>query len=184
MIGLLLALALAADPAGAPPRRCVPHGVSTKVAFDIAAPLETVFDFEVDEGVLLKVLKKYGPIPAVARTHVLAGPWGRPGANRTISFTDGSTLHEEITDFQRPGYFAYRISEFHGNTLEHLATSATGCWTFETIEGKTHIEWIYSFEPKSWLARPVLSAFAHTYYHGFMKQALRLSRAALEGPEK
>jgi Polyketide cyclase / dehydrase and lipid transport len=186
VIGLLLTALLSVD-SPPPLERCVGHGVWTKVVFDIAAPVERVFDFEVAEGVLTKVLKQYGPIPAVAHTKVLSGPWGRPGANRTIFFEDGSTLHEEITDFRRPGYFAYRISQFEGNTLAHLAASATGCWTFEKVgenaSDQTHIEWIYSFEPKSWLARPVLSVFAHTFYHGFMRQALRLTRDAMARPD-
>ena len=161
--------------------RSQPVGPKTTVTAVVHAPIQKVLDYTVAEDVLPKVLKRYGPVPAISGTEVLHGPWGRVGADRTVKIDGGGTLHEQITHFEAPGYFAYRIDQFAGTPLKGFAKGAVGSWEFTDLGGgDTRVEWTYSFEPTSALTTPIAGAFASTFYRGFMKQALQLIKEGVE----
>jgi hypothetical protein len=155
-------------------------GPSTLVTATIRAPIEQVFAYTVAEDVLPKVLKRYGPIPSIAGTKILHGPWERVGADRRVLMAGGGSLHEQITAFERPGSFTYQVDDFQDTPLRALARRGVGNFTFREVGGATQVDWTYSFEPKSALTHPLLSVFVGTLYRGFMQQALGRIRANVE----
>jgi hypothetical protein len=178
--------ATAVRAATAAPAPCWQGGapcVSTTVEISVRAPIDHVFAFVVAEDVLPRVLKRFGPVPAVVGTRILSGPWERVGALREVHTADGGRLHERITHFNpprpdRPGpaTFAYRIFDFQ-NQLRRLAWQGVGYWIFEartTKDGRpeTHLRWTYSFQPRSAAGEVALRGIIPTFYRGYMKQCL------------
>jgi hypothetical protein len=182
MGGLCFALGCAHVASRAVPEgRAAPVGPSTTVKAVIRAPISDVFAFAVAQDVLPKVLKRYGPVPAIVGTQVLHGPWETVGADRRVFIDGGGSLHEQITHFERPEYFAYQINDFQRTMLRGLARRAVGSWIFTDLGGSTGIEWTYSFEPTTAVLRPVDSLFVQTFYRGYMTQCLDLMKAHFEG---
>ena len=105
------------------------------------------------------VLTGYGLLPAVMSTSGNTGPWDRPGSSRTVHLIDGTTSREEITDYERPIYFAYRTSDYT-YALKNLASSARGQWWFEDHGDRTHVRWTYTFTAKGALTAIFLRLFA------------------------
>jgi hypothetical protein len=141
----------------------------------IAAPIETVFDFVAAEDVLPRVLTGYGLLPRVVRTSGNTGPWDQPGSSRTVHLADGSTAREQLTDYEPPGYFAYRTSDYTF-ALKHLATSAAGQWWFEERQGQTHIRWTYTFMAKGPVSAMLLALFVKSQWAGYMSVCLENTR--------
>jgi uncharacterized protein YndB with AHSA1/START domain len=164
---------------GAGAGAATPARPTTTVTVTIAAPIEEVFNYAVAEDVLPKVLRRYGPIPPVAGTEVLHGPWGRVGADRRVLLQGGGRLHEQITEFQPPTRFAYQIDAFERTPLRALASRGFGSWTLTDLGGRTRVDWTYTFEPRGCARGVVLAAFLHTFYRGFMRQALRIMTSEL-----
>ncbi len=150
------------------------------IAETIDAPIEAVFDFVVAEDVLPKVLLGYGPLPRVVHTSDLHSSWEEPGVHRTVHLADGSTAREEVTDFRRPHYFAYNVSQFTF-ALRHLATEGRGQWRFTRTADGTRVEWIYTFTARSPLTYPLLLAVAQWLWRGYMRVGLRATKRLVEG---
>ncbi|MER9971899.1 hypothetical protein [Mesorhizobium sp. M0060] len=96
----------------------------------ISHAIQDVFDFVAAEDVLPKILTGYGMVPGVASTSDISGPWDRPGSHRVVHLADGSTANEGLTHYDRPSYFAYRVSD-PSFALKHLMTEARGQFWFE-----------------------------------------------------
>lgn len=111
--------------------------------FDVVAPID-----------LTSVFHGYGPLPAVTGVRDQTGGWDHVGATRTIELADGSTAAEELTAFERPDYFAYRIA--FDSALGRLVHGARGEWWFEAEGETTRLRWRYTFEPRR-LTRPVIA---------------------------
>ena len=75
----------------------------------VHAGIREVFDFVAAEDVLPVVLTGYGLVPAVVSTSGNTGPWTNPGSSRVVHLADGNTAHEQVTHYDRPRYFAYRV---------------------------------------------------------------------------
>jgi hypothetical protein len=169
---------------GCPPRlrgRSTTWPVSTTVTTTIRAPLDQVFRFLVAEDVLPKLLHRHGPIPAVIGTRLIDGPWERVGAARQVLLAGGGTLHEQITELRPPTAFAYRIDDLH-TPLGALAAGGRGRWSFAQDGADTRLSWTYEFDGRSRWTRPFLALLVHTFYRGYMKQALTRTRSLLETP--
>jgi hypothetical protein len=123
-----------------------------------------------------------GPLPAIEATRDQTGDWDHVGPTRTIEFTDGSTAHEEITDYERPRYFAYEVSGFT-NSLRVLVQGARGEWWFSPgFDGSTEIRWRYTFKPRG-VARPIVALLVARFWRGYARKALALAVAEAErGP--
>lgn len=130
-----------------------------------------VFDFIAAQDVLPKILTGYGLVPGVASTSDVSGPWDRPGSTRTVHLLDGSTVREGITHYDRPAFFAYRISN-PSFSLKHLMSHACGQWWFVAVDGGTQAKWTYTFHARSGLAAIPLRLFAGTQWKGYMKVCL------------
>ena len=149
--------------------------VAATLEIDIKAPVEAIFDFVAAEDVLPKVLTGYGLLPAVVRTSGNTGAWDKPGSSRTVHLADNSTSREQVTDYKRPGYFAYRTSDYTF-ALRHLATSAEGQWWFEERQGQTHIRWTYTFTAKGAVTAILLLLFVKSQWTGYMRVCLDNTR--------
>jgi hypothetical protein len=144
----------------------------------VSAGIEHAFDVLSAEDVLPSLLHRFGPIPAVVGTTELTGPWVTPGASRTVVLADGGSAHEELTDYERPRYFAYRVTELPA-PLGVLVRSARGRWWLDSAAGHTQIRWTYSFEPATRAAAPVLWPVVHVLWRGYMRGAMRALEAIL-----
>jgi hypothetical protein len=141
--------------------------VETTMETTIGAPIEAVFDFIAAEDVLPKILTGYGLLPAVARTSGNTGPWDTPGSSRTVHLADDTTSREEVTDYKRPTYFAYRTSNYTF-ALRYIATAAEGQWWFTEHQGQTNIRWTYTFAATGAATAILLSIFARLQWSGYM----------------
>jgi hypothetical protein len=152
------------------PRR---RGVPVTVEAVANAPVEAAFDAIVPID-LAKMFTGYGPLPAVSGTRDQSGDWDHVGATRTVELSDGSTAAEVILAYERPSYFAYRVSGFT-SSLRLLANGARGEWWFAPAgEGAAEIRWRYTFEPRG-LSRPLLSLVVSRLWRGYARRALALA---------
>jgi hypothetical protein len=87
--------------------------------------VEDVSDFVAAEDVLPKILTGYALVPGVASTSDISGPWDQPGSHLIVHLLDGSTVNEGITAYNRPSYFAYRVSN-PSFALKHLMAERAG----------------------------------------------------------
>lgn len=151
--------------------------------FTVNAPIEQVYDWVVAEDVLPKILKKYFIIPAVKGSQILKGNWRTPGSYRTVFFANGDTLREELTDFTRPTYFAYKISDISG-FQKHFISYGVGQWWFKSVENKTEIKWTYTFYAKSRFKRLFLKPFVNHDFKTYMKRSIKLIKEQIEDEYK
>ncbi|NZA25461.1 SRPBCC family protein [Luteimonas sp. SJ-92] len=137
----------------------------------IPRDIHDVFDFVAAEDVLPRILTGYGMVPGVASTSAVSGPWDRPGSHRVVHLADGSTVNEGLTHYDRPAYFAYRVSE-PSFALKHLMSEARGQFWFEPADGGTKVKWTYTFQAKNRFARLPLTLFVKSQWKGYMNVCL------------
>lgn len=138
----------------------------------VDAPIEKVFDFLAAEDVLPKILTGYGLVPGVASTSDISGPWDQPGSHRVVHLADGSTVNEGVTEYNRPSYFAYRVSD-PSFALKHLMDGARGQFWFAPAKGGTNVKWTYTFRAKNSIVKLPLTLFVKTQWKGYMNVCLR-----------
>jgi len=146
------------------------HVAVTQEIF-VPRSIETVFDFVAAEDVLPKILTGYGLVPGVASTSGISGPWDQPGSHRIVHLANGSTVNEGLTDYNRPSFFAYRVSK-PSFALKHLMREARGQFWFMPSDGGTLVKWTYTFQAKNRLAKLPLSLFVKTQWNGYMAVCL------------
>ena len=122
-----------------------------------------------------RIFTGFGPLPAVVGRREQSEPWDRVGATRVVELSDGSAAREEITAYEPPAYFAYRVGPFAG-ALALAAAHADGAWWFtETADGRTHIRWSYTFAlagPAAPVARVALAPVWRGYAHRVLARAI------------
>ncbi|MFZ6757036.1 SRPBCC family protein [Undibacterium sp. Ji50W] len=138
----------------------------------IPGDISDVFDFVAAQDVLPKILTGYGLVPGVASTSNVSGPWDQPGSTRIVHLLDGSTVNEEITHYDRPSYFAYRVSD-PSFSLKHLMSYARGQFWFTPTEGGTQVTWTYTFLARNSFTKIPLGLFVGTQWKGYMDVCLR-----------
>lgn len=131
------------------------------------APVERLFDEVTAEDVLPKVLHRYLLVPAVVGTEGLTGPWNTPGSQRQVRTSDGRTLREEVTAWERPCHFAYRVEGFTG-VLGAMVSHAVGEWTVSGDDGGSAFAWTYTFFARSRAVAPVVRGFVRLLWSGYM----------------
>ena len=87
---------------------------------------------------------RFRVIPAVVSVTDQTGDWDAVGQTRMLHLSDGSTVVETITDVQRPGFFAYELTDFT-KVFGPLVHHARAEWRFEAAEGGTRVIWSYTF---------------------------------------
>ncbi len=87
---------------------------------------------------------KFRVIPATVRVENQTGGWDAVGQTRTLHLSDGSSVVETTKDVERPGFFAYELTNFT-KTFGPLVDHARAEWHFDPVEGGTRIHWTYTF---------------------------------------
>lgn len=151
--------------------------VSATATATIRASRQAVFDHIVPID-LTTIFRGYGPLPAVIGTKGQTGAWDGVGQTRTVVLSDGSTAREELTAYEPPRYFAYRVGGFT-NALRLLSTGARGEWWFEETAGDTSVRWRYVFEPTSMVVLPFLAPIG-LIWQRYMQAALNAAKASAE----
>ena len=151
--------------------RAGPLEIAVTLERFIPGDIGNVFDFIAGQDVLPQILTGYGLVPGVASTSDVSGPWDRPGSTRTVHLLDGSTVREGLTDYDRPDFFAYRVSD-PSFSLKHLMSHARGQWWFIAAEGGTLAKWTYTFHAKNALTAIPLRLFVGTQWKGYMNVCL------------
>ena len=146
--------------------------ISVELQSDVAADRADVFDYVAREDVLPELLTGYTPLlPGVTSTSDNTGPWSVPGSRRIVHIDGGTTAVEEVTDYSRPAYFAYKTSEYTF-TLKYLATGAMGQWWFTEAQAATTVRWVYTFTASGVLGRVMLPLFSRFLWSGYMRVCL------------
>jgi hypothetical protein len=146
-------------------------GINTLDAFCHVVPID-----------LRSIFKGYGLLPAVIGTEEQTGNWDTIGQTRSVYLSDGSSAKELLTQYQKPDYFSYVVSDFTG-ILGLLITSAVGEWWFETgnlSANSTVIRWSYTFIPKSLIAIPILWLLNKFLWAGYMRSAISNIQSQLD----
>lgn len=147
-----------------------PHPLQRACTID--AHIETdpgnLFEIVVAEDVLPKVLKRYGLVPAVVGTSGNTGPWDQPGSTRIVHLAGNTQAREQVTQFDRPSYFSYRVDQFTF-AVRHLAHFATGEWWFRGEGDGTHVRWTYTFHAKGPVTAVLLALFIRLQWKGYMR---------------
>lgn len=147
--------------------------ISHTVCRELQVGVERVFDVVVAEDVLPRVLRSWGPIPAVTGTCQLTGPWNTPGSQRTVLLEDGSTVREQVLVWERPRRFEYRVDRFT-SPLGRLAHQAIGAWDFTQTERGSSFRWTYSFQAQGRFSAILLNLLVHTAWARYMDQCAEL----------
>src|SRR3954463_3519758 len=63
---------------------------------------------------LEEIFERFGPIPGVKGTRDQTGDWSKVGETRVVELADGSEAREELTTYDAPRHFAYRLSDLTG----------------------------------------------------------------------
>ena len=87
---------------------------------------------------------RFRVIPAVVSVSDQTGGWDAVGQTRTLHLSDGSSVVETTKEVQRPGFFAYELTDFtkvFGPLIDHARAE----WRFDPIEADTRITWSYTF---------------------------------------
>ncbi|MGF7237189.1 MAG: SRPBCC family protein [Frankia sp.] len=143
--------------------------VTCTITRSVAAEVTRTFDEVVAEDILPKVLLASTLLPGVVGTGGYTGRWDTAGSRREISFTDGSTAREQVTEWIRPGRFAYRVDSFT-NILGRMVTHATGEWGFWPRATGSGFTWTYTFHARSRVVEPILRLFVATLWRGYMRR--------------
>jgi len=137
-----------------------------------AYPVEVGHAFDRTMGQPLPDLfrRRYGPLPPIKAVTGFTEPWSTVGQTRTIHLADGGTMLEELTSVERPGRFAYRISQIAG-AMKPLIGGIEGAWSFEAAGTGTRITWSWEVEPASSTSAYLMPVFGRLWA-GYARQAL------------
>jgi hypothetical protein len=149
-------------------------GASHTVSREADVGVERLFDVVVAEDVLPHVLHRWGPIPAVAGTRDLTGPWDTPGSTRTVLLADGGSARERVLGWERGRRFEYRVDRFT-SALGRLIDHAIGTWEFAETPRGSSFRWTYRFEARGRAAALLLRPFVSLAWSRYMGQCADLT---------
>jgi hypothetical protein len=145
----------------------------------LCVPVTRTFDVTVAEDVLPKVLKRWGPVPAVIGTADLTGPWDVVGSERTVLLADGNRARETLLQWERPRHFRYRVDRFSG-LIGRLCDHAIGEWFFFDDGPSSRFQWTYTFFGRGAAAEAALGVVVRTAWARYMEQCADLTMALSE----
>jgi polyketide cyclase/dehydrase/lipid transport protein len=139
--------------------RAVPVSLEAAYAGTATVPLPELF------------VHRHLVLPPVTRVDGQDGEWAREvGQTRTITTSDGGSLHETLTVLDAPHRFGYRIDQVRG-PMRPLVRAIDGEWTFTVAGAATTITWAWELTPTSPWTRPVV-ALVGSMWHGYARHAL------------
>ncbi len=147
-------------------------------AVAVGATVAELFDRVADPAAAAAFFRGYGPIPPIAEVRLLTPAPIGTGSRREVVLTDGSTLAEEVVEFEPPRLHRYRISQY-GPPLGRLFRSSQGTWSFTPESNGARVTWSYEYELVSVWAWPAAVLFVKVLMHGAMRRAVaRLAGSA------
>jgi len=156
--------------------------VSATVTTVVNIPRERFFDWLIP-GVfgdrLNEALTDAAGLPGISTTTETTGPWDVPGSKRLIHLTDNNTVREEVTDVDKPSFFAYRVWDF-SHPIRFLAKGAGGQWWYTDEGNATHVKWTYTFDARTIFAYPILWPFIKVFWRKYMENAIEGTRKLAE----
>ncbi|MCA8895079.1 MAG: SRPBCC family protein [Parvularculaceae bacterium] len=157
----------------------MPSPVTTAAAITVNAPIDRVFDAACGCDVPA-IIKGHGALPGVLKIEEHEAPWSEPGQKRLVWLTDGSSVREELIAFSKGRSFAYRVTSFTG-PFAALVSEGKGEWNFSaTGPSATHIDWTYSFTPKSIFTKPAVLFIVNVLWPGYIRAALQRLKQDIE----
>jgi hypothetical protein len=139
--------------------RTVPVALEAAYAGTATVPLTEIF------------VHRHLALPPITRVDGQDGEWAREvGQTRTITTSDGGSLHETLTVLEPPHRFGYRIDQI-GGPMKPLVRDLDGEWTFVATGESTTITWSWELTPTSPLTRPFVSLVG-LMWHGYARHAL------------
>lgn len=146
--------------------RTYPAGVARTFDATLALPLPYLF------------AHRYAAIPPV--TQVLdQEAWDAAGCTRTIVLGDGGTIHETLTEVDRPHAFGYRLTDLTG-PMSLLAASVDGRFTFEPAGTGVRVTWTWLVHPRGPLGSAAMPVFARMWRPYARTALARLEDALIE----
>ncbi len=140
---------------------------------------QTAFEYISSSIELPNWLKKSGPIKGDLSVTIIKGPYSFVGAQRLITFTDKSTVQEELISYNPFANYAYKITNF-SNFFKMLTKIAFGQFWFDTVDDKTRITWAYSYTYKNIFTRPIIWLFNLLFFKKFMQHDLNNAKEQIE----
>ncbi len=113
----------------------------------------------------------YGPIPPVREVRDQTGDWDRAGQTRTVVLTGAGTMFEELTGYDPPNAFDYRLTRITG-PLAPLISRVDADWRFQPAGTGTRVSWRWTIVPKTALAAPLLPVLGRLW-RGYAEQTLK-----------
>jgi hypothetical protein len=140
---------------------------------------QTAFEYISSSVELPNWLKKSGPIKGDLSVTIIKGPYDFVGAQRLITFTDKSTVQEELISYNPFANYAYKITNF-GSFFKKLTKLAFGQFWFDTVDDQTRITWVYSYTYKNIFARIIIWLFNLFFFKKFMQNDLNIAKVQIE----
>ena len=125
--------------------------------------VEQAFDRTIGHPLPDLFRRRYGPLPPIKAVSGFTEPWSTVGQTRTIHLADGGAMMEELTAVERPGLFAYRISDITG--------AMKGAWSLAAVGTGTRVTWSWEVEPASTASGYLMPVFGRLWA-GYARQAL------------
>lgn len=145
--------------------------IATTVSRDISAPLEKVFDIANDVGGVSDLFVGWGPIPAVTAARIDGGGAIGAGKLRLVETSDGATVREPITVFERPSRVEYSLQGVPA-PFSFLVREGHARWHYRQVEGGTRVEWEYAFDITGALAWPIAFPLIRVIWRRMMERVL------------
>jgi hypothetical protein len=152
--------------------------MTASATIEIAQPQETVFEFACACKTYEQLFRKRGSVAGVVKAEMIDGAPPAQGAWRRVELSDGTALEEELLCFDRPTRHTYRWSRGVRTPARLMIRAAEGDWKFGEHDGRTRIDWAYTFVLTTPLVYPA-AAFMIGQFRRWMEQQLRAIDGAL-----
>lgn len=120
--------------------------IRTDATCEIEAPIDEVFELFLHMDIT-RVMKGYGPFPAITRLEGLEGEWKESGATRRVHLADGTSAHEELKTVDPPRQFTYLVTD-NTSPLGIMVRAIHGDFRFSKSGAGTRVEWTQTFDTK------------------------------------
>lgn len=131
--------------------------IQTNAQVTVNAGIEAVFDASTDCQNLPKFFTGYKGIPAIVSAKTIDGLPLHEGSIRIVDNSDGSSIEEAIVSLKRPDTQEYKLVKGFKPPFSWLVRTASGKWSYETLEAGTRVTWNFYFEIPNILAYLIFS---------------------------
>jgi hypothetical protein len=153
--------------------------VSVEQSRSMPLGIEDVFDRIRDASLPEIFSRRHMMLPPITEVRGQPEPWGSVGQSRTIVTSDGGSLREELTCFERPTLVQYRITDIRG-PMKPLVRQIEGVWRFSPDSDGTRVTWGWTLHPTSIVMKPTV-ALIGKFWVGYAEKALAEAEKVITG---